>query len=306
MGADGEIYKDEAIRVGPHDKRPARDQDIVTSLSQSDWNRDMKKPVALGAVHTAYDRRSPIFWLWAEHATFAGGRMCLWAFNEGNRTVTGPFRTPDADASTVVGPDAPGTLVIVMTSTGEMLFADLAAIGETEQFLLEAQSTALGSEYAETGSAPTPMAGLGYVAMTADLATIAESVAGSRIEMATPWSTFTAGGTYTVTKFWNDAYVARFETGYLDFGDARLVKNYLEVALTWQRHSRAYVGIYAETDDGRRGGKWLGLALNKETQRVPLNLSGRRIRVRLVIVAFNSGKALLRDVTIGWGPQGTT
>jgi hypothetical protein len=142
--------------------------------------------------------------------------------------------------------------------------------------------------------------------MTADLATIAESVAGSRIEMATPWSTFTAGGSYTFTKFWNDAYVARFETGYLDFGDARLVKNYLEVALTWQRHSRAYVGIYAETDDGRRGGKWLGLAFNKETQRVPLNLSGRRIRVRVVIVAFNSGKALLRDVTIGWGPQGTT
>jgi hypothetical protein len=306
VGADGEIYKDEAIRVGPHDKRPARDQDIVTSLSQSDWNRDMKKPVTLGAVHTAYDRRSPIFWLWAEHATFTGARMCLWAFNEGNRTVTGPFRAPDADASTVVGPDAPGALVIVMTSTGEMLFADLAAIGETEQFLLEAQSTPLGSEYAETDSAPTPTAGLGYVAMTADLATIAESVAGSRIEMATPWSTFTAGGSYTFTKFWNDAYVARFETGYLDFGDARLVKNYLEVALTWQRHSRAYVGIYAETDDGRRGGKWLGLAFNKETQRVPLNLSGRRIRVRVVIVAFNSGKALLRDVTIGWGPQGTT
>ena len=305
VGADGEIYKDEAVRVGPYDKRPARDQDIVTTLGANDWNRDMKKPVALAGLHTAYDRRTGLFWMWAEHATLTG-RMCLWAFNEGNRSVTGPFRMPDADVSAVVGPDAPGAQVVVMTPGGELLWADLAAIGETELFLAEAASTALGSAYAEGSSAPTPTAGLGYVALTADLATFAESLTGSRIEMATPWSVFTTGGSYTFTKFWNNAYLARMETGYLDFGNAELVKNYLEIALTWQRHSRAYVGIYAETDDGRRGGKWLGLAFAKETQRVPLNLSGRRIRVRLVIVAFNDAPALLRSVTIGWGPQGTT
>lgn len=307
VGADGEIYKDEAVRVGPFDKRPSRDQDIVTTLGVNDWNRDMKKPVTSSGLHTAYDRRTGIFWIWAEHATLTG-RMCLWAFNEGNRGVSGPFRMPDADASAVVGPDAPGAQILIMTPGGELLWADLAAIGETELFLAEAASTALGSAYAELDTEPTPTAGLGLVALTADLATFAEvdSTSENRIELATPWSAFSTGGSYTFTKYWNNAYLARVETGYLDFGSAELVKNYLEVSVAWQRHSRAYVGIYAETDDGRRGGKWLGLAFNKETQRVPLNLSGRRIRVRLVIVAFNDAPALLRSVTIGWGPQGTT
>lgn len=305
VGADGEIYKDEAIRVGPHDKRPAREQDIATNLGADDWNRDMKKPVVAGAVHTAYDRKTPLFWVWAEHATLAG-RMGLWAYNERNRSVSGPFRSPDADASTLVPTSSGGVVAAIVTATGELMFADLSAIGEIEEFLAEPVATALGSDYAEVGAAPTPLAGLGWVGLTPDLATLAESQAGSRIEMVTPWDGFTSGGTYSFSKFWNNAYVARIETGYMDFGDARVRKNYLELSMTWQRHSRAYVGISAETEDGRRGGKWKGLVFDKETHVVPLNLHGRRIRVRIVAVLFHAAPALLREITIGWMPAGTT
>ena len=124
--------------------------------------------------------------------------------------------------------------------------------------------------------------------------------------MVDPWSYLETEGNYTFTQFFKDAHLARFETGFMDFGRSDLLKNYLELRMTWQRNSRAYVGLYAETEDGRRGGKWRGLVFDKEAHRVPLNLCGNRIRVRAVVVLFNSAPALLRDVSIGWLPAGTT
>lgn len=306
VGADGEIYKDEAIRVGPHDKRPARDQDIATALGAGLWNRDMAKPVLLGKVHTAYDRKTALFWVFSELSWFSG-RRALWAYNERNRSVTGPFRYPNALVSAVISDGTDGTLVAVLTAGGQLLYADLAAVGETQEFLAEPASTALGGAFAELTVAPTPTPGMGYVAMTTDRATLAEFMAGgARATMATVWDEFTAGGSDVFTKFYNDAYVARFETGYMDFGDARLRKNYLDALITWQKHSRAYVGVYGETEDGRRGGKWLGLAFTRESVLAALNLHGRRIRLRVVAVCFNSGKSLIRDLSIGWDAAGTT
>jgi hypothetical protein len=179
----------------------------------------------------------------------------------------------------------------------------LSQVGETQQFLLEQPGTPLGADYAELGSAPTPSPGIPYVALETE---IAEVLGARTLAMDTPWSNFTLGSEATFTKFYKDAYVARFETGYMDFGDADLMKNFLELRTTWQRQSRAYLGVYAETDDGKRGGKFRGLIFNRETVKIPINLCGRRIRVRGVIVLFNSAKALLRDISIGWLPAGTT
>jgi hypothetical protein len=335
VGADGEIYQDQAIRVGPNDKRAAREQDIATDRALG-WNRDMETPVTSGRVHTAYDRRLSLFWVFAEMGTWEG-HMGLWVYNERNRSVTGPFRYPNALASAAVANTPTSTIVGIVTHGGEMLYADLSAIGETEAFLLEDADTELGADYAQLSSAPTPTPGYPFVAMTADSSIVAEvdlngdfalrdlldsagntitnsngaplrsqPLSGLRTSMATVWSQFAGGGSYTFTKFWKDAYVARFETTYMDFGDARLRKNYLELTMTWQRHSRAYVGIYAETDGGLRRGRFKGLVFDKETHVIPLNVEGRRIRVRVVAVLFNNAPALLRDMAIGWLPAGQT
>lgn len=309
LGADGEVYKDEAIRVGPNDKRPARDQDIATTLGAGEWNREMKRPVVIGKAHTVYDRRTALYWMFAELSTHAG-RFGLWAYNERSRTVSGPLRYPNALVSAAVAANAdPGAIVGVVTAAGDFLYANLAGIGETEEFMQEPPAAALGAAYAQGGAAPTPTGGLSYVGMTvSDTApAFVEMFAGGvRATLASVWSPVTSGGADALTRFWNNAYLARFETGYLDFGDAAVKKNYLELRMTLQRHSRAYVGLYAETEDGRRHGRWKGLVFPGEGVKAPLNLSGRRIRLRVIAVCFNAAPMLIRDLAIGWEPQGTT
>jgi hypothetical protein len=195
---------------------------------------------------------------------------------------------------------------VVITDAGELLYADLSQIGETQEFLLEQPSTPLGSDYAELTEAPTPTAGVPYVAMTADGETFAEVLGDRVLELEDGWRNFTEDSEAEFTRYFNNAYIARFETGYIDFGDANLKKNFLGLRTTWQRHSRAYMAVYAETEDGRRNEKWRGLVFNREEHLIPLNLCGRRIRVRLLVVLFNDAKALLRDISIGWQPAGTT
>lgn len=311
VGADGEVYKDEAIRVGPNDKRAARDQEIATNLGAGDWNDDMQKPVALGRVHTVYDRTQQLFWIFAELDAIPS-RMGLWFYNERSRSMAGPLSYPNALVSAAVAGTTDGacTLAIVVTATGELLYTDLATLGETPGFLQEDSDEPLGDDFAQLVAAPTPTPGLSYVAMTPDSGIMSEFLAGGQeVTMYDPWSFFEDGdGVQVFTRFWKNAYIARFETGLMDFGQDELVRNFLELAINWQFHSRAYFGIYAEVDGGMRkvrGGRWHGLAFGKETHRIPINLCGRRIRVRVVAVLFNDAPALVRSVRLGWLPAGT-
>ena len=308
VGTDGEVYEDQAIRVGPSDKRPARDQDIASRLGAGDWNRDMQKPLASGLVHCAYDRLQQMFWTFAELDGFPG-RFGLWAYNERTKAMMGPYTHINATHSCAISGNIEGTatVVAVILATGEMLYSELSNIGEIDEFMNEAANVPLLPEYEILTAVPTPAPGMSYVAMTATNRQFAHVLAGGEsLIMVDPWSYFEPEGDYEFTKFFNNAHLARFETGYMDFGREDLLKNYLELRMTWQKHSRAYVGLYAETEEGRRGGKWHGLVFNKETHRVPLNLCGHRIRVRGVVVLFNSAPGLLRDVSIGWLPAGTS
>lgn len=306
LGADGEVYKDESIRTGPFGKQVARDQEIVTALCSGQWNRDMLKPVAPGGVFVAYDRKNSLFWMFARVNGSGFSRLWLWCYNERNNSISGPFRYPNTRfAALIPSPTAVGPVCAVVTLAGELLYSDLGDIGETQEFLSEPKSTPLGSAFAQLESAPTPTSGLPYVGMTATGTAISEVLAGLRLTMPTAWDSFVTGDTTTLTRFWKDAYVARIETGYMDLGNPSQYKNFHDVRLTFQKHSRCYVGIYAESD-GFKGGKWSGLVFSKEQLRVPLNICGRSVRVRVVMVCFNDAKTLLRSAVIGWTPGGIT
>lgn len=302
FGSDGEVYKDEAIRAGPYSKQVAREQEIATAMGSGEWNRDMTKPVAAGRCSVVYDRRTSLLWLFAE-LSLVSTRMGLWCYNERNRSVSGPIRYPNALVSTVVRTPAEKCLAAVITASGEMLYSDLSSVGETQEFLQESMSAPLGAAYGELTVAPTPTPGMPYVAATADCSTFAEVLGASQLTAASVWDPMTVGGSYAFTRFWKDAYLARIETGYLDFGQPSLLKNYHQLQLTFQKHTRAYVAVCLETE-GRSAVKWKGLVFARESWSLPFTLAGRRVRVRLVVVFFNGARGLLRDITIGWTPGG--
>lgn len=303
LGRDLEVYFDQAIRSGPFNKHTARSQEIATVQGAGVWNKNAARPLEAYGYHTAYDRQSRLFWMFMpnEHDL----RPSLYVFNERTRSVAGPWRYPDAVVSTVLKALGAST-VAVITEAGECLYSRLDEIGELQPEDMEAAGTALGSGYAIAGAEPTPTSGIPFVAMTANNASILETASGETVGLDSMWGPIaTLDPTdYTLTQYFNNAYIARFEFPWQDLGNPKTFKNFLEVQLTIERDSRAYVGIYAETDSGRTGGRWKGIVHGKDTVRIPLNLFGHKLRVRVVAVCFNSGRFLIRDVQLGFAVGG--
>lgn len=301
LGSDLEVYLDQAVRSGPFEKKSPRSQDIATEQGAGVWNKTAMTPLLSLGYHTYLDRATRLFWMWMPNRFDA--RPALYAYNDRTRTVAGPWRYPAAIVSMPV-PKLAGSNLAIITEAGEFLFADMAAIGEREAEDLEEPGTALGASYVAANSAPTPTPGVPYVAldMTGTLPKIVERVGSQTVGLSSvfgPIAAVDASG-WTLSQFFNDAYLARFEFPWQDLGGPGLFKNFLEFRMTIERGSRAYIGIFAETDSGRRGGKWFGLVHPREEVRIPLNLWGQKIRVRVVAVLFNSGRFLVRDAKLGY------
>ena len=304
LGRDLEVYFDQAIRSGPYEKRSGRKQEIATLQAAGSWNKTAKRPLLSSGYHVAYDRETRLFWMFIPN-TF-DDRPSLFVYNERTRTVAGPWRYPAAIVGTVMA-GLGSSILAVITDEGHAMYADLAEIGELEPEEMEASGTALGSAFAIAGSAPTVTPGMSYCAMPADNSAVLEVGAnGSVVGLADMWGALETldPGDFTLTQFFKDAYLVRFECPWMDIGSAETFKNFLEVRMQVDRDARAYVGIYAETDSGRRGGRWKGLVHGKDSIRIPMNLFGHKVRVRVVAVCFNAGRCLVRSLQIGYAVGG--
>lgn len=298
FGADGEVYTDQATRTGPYNKTVARDQDIATAEGANDWNAAMVKPIDSRYSGLVYDRETRLLWLFSRTSVPAD-RGALWAYNDRADGVSGPFRYPNAAAIGVFRTLKGRTVAIVATSS-ELLYANLSAVVPPEAWLQDAPGTALGAAFAEAALAPTPSAGVPYVGINAAGTGFAQVVAGKRIELATPWSEWTETSALTLTRYLNNAHLGIVELGYLDFGNGDLFKQYLEARVKLQPTSRCYLGVFLESQNRVRSGRWYGSAYPREEIKVPANLLGQRVRVRLLVLFFNSQPAQLRGLSLGY------
>jgi len=311
LGADLQVYFDQAVRSGPFEKRGSRDIDIATAQGANLWNRQAADVLQAYGYHTQYDRANRLFWMFMPNAL--DSRPALFVFNERTRTVAGPWRYPAAVVSCML--TSLGTSVVsIITAAGECLYARLGEIGELEPEDIEPKGTALGAAFEVAGAEPTPEAAVPFVAMPADHSAILEVVGDKVVGLDDMLGQMKVldpddfDDDLELVEFFNNAYVARFEAPWQDLGSPKQLKNFLEVQLSISRDSRAYVGIYAETDGGRdgslRGGRWKGIVHGRNNVRVPLNLAGRKIRIRVVAVVFNAGRFLINDATIGYAVGG--
>lgn len=307
LGSDLEVYLDQAIRSGPFEKKSARAQDIATEQGSGLWNKSAKNhPLHPYGYHTFYDRKTRLFWIWLPNKFDA--RPALFVYNERTRTVAGPWRYPAAVVSMPI-PGPAGTKLAVITGAGEFFYADLAAIGEQQPEELEAAKAALGAGYAHQSGVYAGTAGIPRVVVdtTGAYPKFAEDLNGAPgVGLTDPFGEM---GVLSVASIMSslvlkDAYIARFEFPWQDMGGPTTFKNFLEVRLGIERNCRAYVGVFCETDAGRKGGKWKGLIYPKDTVRIPLNLFGLKIRVRVIAVVFNSGRFLVREAQIGYATGG--
>jgi hypothetical protein len=201
----------------------------------------------------------------------------------------------------------------VITRDGQILYAALNHVCEQEAVDVEPLSTPLGVAFEATALEPTPTLGVPVVGVSADHRSFIERLGDSYIGCTDPFGHIVAidPDAVTVTEWYNNAHLARFEFPWQDLGTPKLLKNFLEVNLTIERNCRAYVGIAVETDantqtvDARRAYRWKGLVFKKDSIRIPVNRVGRKIRIRVIAVIFNGGRFLTRDATIGFSVGGT-
>lgn len=198
-------------------------------------------------------------------------------------------------------------IAVIITKAGEILYSPIDHVGEQEAINLESNTTPLGSDFAIKTSEPTPTKGVSVVGMTADNTTFIEILDGKCLVYSDPWKDPipSSKSAHAITQWFNNAYVSRLEFPWQDFSSPERKKDFLEVKLTLERHSRCYIGIYCETDSGRRYNRWKGLAFGHEDIRVPIKLSGRKLRLRVVAVMFNDARAVIKNVVIGLNPTGS-
>lgn len=299
LGADLEIYTDQAVRRSQWEKNGARDQEIVTAQAAQVWNRDMSKADMSWGFHVLYDANTRLFWVFGRTTL---GPVMLWAYYERTRTIVGPIHYPAAEVSAFIG----GSTAAIISQAGEMLCADLNIV-ETEAVDVEAPGTALGASYTAVNSEPTPIAGIPVVGLTADRRGCIEKVGGVVIGSADPFNRVgvVSQGNFTITEWFNNATLASWESPWQAMAESARFKNLLEVELTFDRDSRAYVGVCVENERGQRRWKWVGVTHGKSKPvRAALNLFGVRFRVRICLVVFNNARMILRDMRLGFNPAG--
>jgi hypothetical protein len=299
FGGDGELYKDEATRAGPYNKHVDRDVDLATAEASSDWNSAMAMPVAARYATLLFDARSNIAWIFTR-TSVPSSKAGLWCYAGRADAVTGPFRYPDAVAATLARGFTDRTVGLVVTSAGALLYSQLSDVASLKAVDIDPPGTALGAGYAELTSAPTPDAGVPYVAMNAAGTAFAQVLGATRIELASAWANdWTETTALTLTRFFNNAHLGIVEFGYLDLGTADRIKQFLATILEWSPRARAAVGVFIETERGVRSGKWYGSTFSRETITIPHGISGERVRIRLLIMWFNDQRAELRKLSVG-------
>lgn len=295
LGSDLEFYSPK--QRSAYNKSEWRDKDIVTNRSAGFWNSDATKPISGSDYTTIYDEKNGRFWAWMMMS--AGSRQGLYCYEQRVFGITGPFRYPDFLSVCQVRDDnLNGCQTVGITRDGALLWADLAAIGE---YTIPTYSTSVPSGCTITASAPTPSAGIPYVAVTADNLTFKQVLNGQTLVMATPWSAFAVSDA-TCTQYFNNARLAVIEFNEMDFGSPNVNKELIALRTVWRQSSVAYMGAFAEVDGITYG-------LFNPTIHFPqvnwidnLRGLGVKVRLRLIIVSFNSQNAVLDSVTLDWQP----
>jgi hypothetical protein len=93
------------------------------------------------------------------------------------------------------------------------------------------------------------------------------------------------------------------ETVFDDLNRPEVTKQFLEVILTFAPGSVGHVGLFVETDEGKYDGRWHGNIEGTDSLKAFVNVRGRKIRLRLYVVAEPGATWTVNDVTVGYLPQ---
>jgi len=155
FGKDREIYNDNSIRISSPEKDFGHDRDIATSKADNIWNERMLRDAS--SSHGNYDRINSRYFIFSKLKTNSDDEFIpdfdafgYYVWCEDTRSISGPMLFPNAMVSTTGRETLQRqNCAIVATVEGGLMFSNLDALREREEFELEDYGSPENGEFPE-------------------------------------------------------------------------------------------------------------------------------------------------------------
>ena len=289
VGANGQLFKDESARAGTPGAPTEQLNEIATWTADVKWagglGRDTKRAFATWDAQTA----TMLAWLPHRAMTDITKGYPMWLFDKPSYQYAGPFHTPYFMAATKAGRSSQ---VIGIDSSLGFHVCDLESLSE---------QTALGTVATVTDpgtASPRVFVGTNEVFFKSPAATNGEFIRHTTAFATEPDTVSSATNMAGKLSLYGNLSV--IETAYDNLGTQEVHKNFLEVMLTFQKNSFGYFGVWAETETGAMSGRWVGAIHGKEQHKVFVNVRGKSVRLKILVVTDPRYPWVLRDASLGY------
>ena len=298
FGFDGQIYKDESAVRGSEGFASNADPQQASWKAKGRWDKEL--PVDLSDSFAAYNAELGVYWVFVKSTEYEAwvlaGTPGDWSppskykgyiYSEMTNSLAGPFVSGNVTAITSI---ANSSEVLCVDEDRNVKIANLDHFRDYD-------FTAAADPWpAITPSTPGVAPAGNYVAATED----GKFLYRGRY-LTSPFGIPTEGTTaLTTPMYFENASLAVAETAWLNLGDEHSEKQVHSIHLNFSKNSIGRLWVFVESDEGLVNGQYKGSLT--DTIKVFTNLRGRRIRIRMFVVAHDDYPWNLREMAVGYLP----
>ncbi len=291
LGCDGQIWKDESARRGPDHKPTYSDADQVSWKAKGAWDKLVHADISTS--FSAYEPSTGFYTvgLPTQEASSTNARFASYMWHDMSDSLSGPFLLPKLTCLTHV-PDS--SKMVAVDQDNNVLTTDFEDMRD-------------GSEFAEVDPTPSSWDTLvnpsGTDEVVVDKDNLIFNYYGRTLasQMADPAiGTTSITGTSTAPTYYKDAYLSIIETAYQDFGSQSNLKQFHEIVLSFRRNSWGNLWVYAQAEDGKISGQYKGSVYGKQKIKTFINLRGRRMKFRIIMVTHKNHPWMITEAAVGY------
>ncbi len=289
LGCDGQIWKDESARRGPDHKPTYSDADQVSWKAKGAWDRLVAADIS--TAFSAYEPSTGFYTVGmpTQEASSTNARFASYMWHDMSDSLSGPFLLPKLTCLTHV-PDS--SKMVAVDQDHKVWTTDFEDMRDGAEF----SSVSAPSDW-DTTSNPS-----GTDEVIVDKDNLIFNYYGRTLasQMASPAIGTTSIAVEDTSTYYKDAYLSIMETAYEDFGSQSNVKQWHEIVLSFRKNSWGNLWVYAQAEDGTISGQYKGSVYGKQKIKTFINLRGRRMKFRIIMVTHKDHPWMITEAGVGY------
>ena len=284
LGCAGQIWKDESARRGPDHKPTYSDTAQVSWKAKGAWDKLVAADIS--TAFSAYEPSTGFYTvgLPTQEAGSSNARIATYMWHDMRASLSGPFILPRRTCLTHV-PDS--SKMVAVDQNHKVWTTDFEDMRDGSEF----SSVSTPTNW-DSGSDPSGDR------VAVKKATPSFDYYGRTI--ATSMGDPAIGPTGSPDAYYPDSYLSVIETAYEDFGSQSNVKQWHEIILSFRKNSWGNLWVYAQSEDGKISGQYKGSIYGKEKIKTFINLRGRRMKFRIIMVTHKDHPWMITEAAVGY------